>query len=264
MSRTLSFLNPARAAAFAAVALLACGRAGAQTDLAIELKEAQATLQASSERIADLESRLTRSKDQVNALAEALATANGDAQQAREAYERLRIQMEGLGVAALDGSDGELQQRLLVALSDMRLMEGQKRALATALMDLSEASLGYAKAAGTTDAESKKELDSKLAQAEQALAKLGDEAEGNVATDMQAARVVSLKEDAGVAVLNVGSRQGVHAGMPFAIYRQDKPVARALVVEVRQDICGAVVQELVSKDEPVKVGDACKVEPARS
>ena len=52
--------------------------------------------------------------------------------------------------------------------------------------------------------------------------------------------------------------------MPFAIYRQDKPVARALVVEVRQDICGAVVQELVSKDEPVKVGDACKVEAARS
>lgn len=264
MSRTLSLLSPARAAAFAAVAMLVCGVATAQTDLAMELKESQATLQASLQRNADLEARLTKSKEQVNALAEALATANGDAQQAREAYERLRIQMEGLGVAALDGSDSELQQRLLVALSDLRIMEGQKRSLATALIDLSEASLGYAKAAGDTDAESKKELDSKLAQAEQALAKLGDEANADAATNMDAARVVSLKEDAGVAVLNVGSRQGVHAGMPFAIYRQDKPVARVLVVEVRQDICGAVVQELVSKDEPVKVGDACKVEPARS
>jgi hypothetical protein len=52
--------------------------------------------------------------------------------------------------------------------------------------------------------------------------------------------------------------------MPFSIYRQDKPVARALVVDVRQDICGAVVQDLVSKGEPIKVGDICKVEPGKN
>ena len=260
-----TIFNPARAAALAVVALV-CGRAFGQVNAEIELKEAQATLQASSQRIAEVESRLSKAKEQVNALAEALATANGDAQQARESYERLRIQMEGLGVTALDGSQGELQQRLLVALSDLRIMEGQKRSLSTALMDLSEAVLGYARVAGPVDGAPKKDLDAKLAQAEQALSKL--EAE-NTATpvaenSLDSARVVSLKEDAGIAVFNVGSRHGVHAGMPFAIYRQDKPVARALVVEVRQDICGAVVQELVSKDEPVKVGDACKVEAARS
>lgn len=257
--------KPVRAAAFAVVVLV-CGRAFGQADLSMELKEAQATLQASTQRIAEVESRLSRAKEQVNALAEALATANGDAQQARESYERLRIQMEGLGISALDGSQGEIQQRLLVALSDLRIMEGQKRNLSTALIDLSEAVLGYAKVAGPVDGEPKKELDTKLAQAEQALAKLAAEsALAPVAENsLDSARVVSLKEDSGIAVFNVGSRHGVHAGMPFAIYRQDKPVARALVVEVRQDICGAVVQELVSKDEPVKVGDACKVEAARS
>ena len=52
--------------------------------------------------------------------------------------------------------------------------------------------------------------------------------------------------------------------MPFFIYRQDKPVARALVVDVRQDVCGAVVQDQVSKDEPVKVGDTGKVDAAKS
>jgi len=65
-------------------------------------------------------------------------------------------------------------------------------------------------------------------------------------------------------VFNVGARHGVHPGMPFSIFRQDKPVARALVVDVRQDVCGAVVQDQVSKDEPVKVGDTGKVDAAKS
>lgn len=264
MQALTSFFNPVRAAACAALAMVGCGGVLGQTDLAIELKEAQTTLQASTTRIAEVEARLTKAKEQVNALAEALASANGDSQQARESYERLRIQMEGLGVAALDGSNTELQQRLLVALSDMRLLESQNRSLATALIDLSEASLGFAKVAGAVDGAPKKDLDEKLAQAEQALAKLEQDANPPTDSDMMNARVVSLKEDAGVAVFNVGSRHGVHPGMPFSIYRQDKPVARALVVDVRQDICGVVVQELVSKDEPVKVGDTCRVDPAKS
>jgi hypothetical protein len=244
--------------------LLCCGRVLAQTDLAIELKEAQATLQASATRIAEIETRLASAQKQVNALAAALASANGDSQQAREAYERLRIQMEGLGVAALDASSAGLQDRLLSALNDMRLLESRNRSLAAALMDLSQASLDYAKAAPPVDGVPKKELDDKLAQAEKALASLQTEPGPARESDLLDARVVSLKEDAGIVVFNVGSRHGVHPGTPFSIYRQDKPVARALVVDVRQDVCGAVVQDQVSKDEPVKVGDVGKVEAAKS
>ncbi|MEZ0386269.1 MAG: hypothetical protein ACAI34_04315 [Verrucomicrobium sp.] len=235
------------------------GWAQGQSNEALEVREARATLQISAARINDLESRLTKAKDQVNSLAESLASANGESQQTRSAYEKLRVQMEGLGIAALDASNAELQQRLLTALSDLRLLETQKRAMADALVNLSEASLAFANAAGNVAPEAKRNLGDRLADAGRAMNQL--KAQGDTAVaDLQNARVVSLKDDLGIAILNVGSRHGVHPGMPFSLYRQDKPIARAVVVDVRSGICGAVVQELINNAEPVKVGDTGKVE----
>lgn len=251
-------------AALLALVALGAGHVHGQQNLAIELKEAQTTLNASLSRVSDLEARLTKAREQVNALAEALASANGESQQTREAYERIRVQMEGLGMAALDSTSNETNQRLLAALSDLRLLETQKRALADALYQLSVASLEYAKVAGPVEGQPKMKFDEGLAAAEKALAKVQSASRPESDLDLQNARVVSLKEDAGILVLNVGSRHGVHPGMPFSIYRQDKPVARVLVVDVRNGICGAVMQELISKDEPVKVGDTGRVEPVKS
>ncbi|MEZ0274060.1 MAG: hypothetical protein ACAH88_04090 [Roseimicrobium sp.] len=251
-------------AALLALVALAAGQVQGQSDLAIELKEAQTTLTASLSRVSDLEARLTKAREQVNALAEALASANGESQQTREAYERIRVQMEGLGMAALDTTNTETNQRLLGALSDLRLLETQNKSLVDALYLLSVSSLEYAKAAGPVQGEPKMKFDEGLAAAEKILAKVQSSKTPEGDLDLQNARVVSLKEDAGILILNVGSRHGVHPGMPFSIYRQDKPVARALVVDVRNGICGAVLQELISKSEPVKVGDTGRVESVKS
>lgn len=243
-----------------ALALAVAGQVHGQARDAADLREARATLQVSALRIADLEARLAKAKEQVNSLAEGLASANSESQQVREAYEKLRVQMEGLGIAALDASNAELQQRLLTALSDLRLVETQKRALSEALLGLSEASLGALNAEGVVAPDAKRNLAEKLAAAEKALGLLKNQNDSAAGADLQNARVVSLKDDLGIAILNVGSRHGVHPGMPFSLYRQDKPIARAVVVDVRSGICGAVVQELINKAEPVKVGDTGKVE----
>ena len=239
------------------LAVVAFSAAQGQTNDALELREAQTALQISSSRISSLENGLTKVQEQSRNLSDSLAAANSELQQTREAYEKLRIQMEGLGVAALDSSNNELQQRLLTALSDLRILEEQKRTLAEALMALSEASLTFSKSSG---AETQKSLEQTLAASDKALGKLQNNTEAKSNTDFQNVSIVSIKEELGIAVFNIGSRHGVHAGMPFTIYRQDKPVGRALVVDVRNGICGAVVQELVNKDESVKVGDTAKVE----
>jgi hypothetical protein len=244
--------------------LLCCGHVQGQVNPAIELAEVKATLLSATARIADLEARLDKAKSTVNELAGSLASANGDAQQARESFESLRAQMEGLGIAALDESDDSVQQRLLAAMSDLRILKGLNHDLVNAIMELSQASLDYAKAAGPVPADVKTALDTRLAQAEQLAEKAlqtDAPARGN---ELLNATVVSLKEEIGLAIFNVGARHGVHAGMPFSIYRQDRPVANALVVDVRPDVCGAMIRDLMSKDEPVKVGDTCKVEAAKN
>lgn len=230
----------------------------------IEVREAQAAMQIAQEKGKALEDKLARSKEQITSLGEGLGSANNDARISRENYEKLRLQMEGLGIAALNGSTAELQQRLLASLSDYRILDQQKKALAEALISLSEASLLYAKSAPNANEESQQTLNKALGNAEKAIGSATKEPGAPNEGDLQNAKIVSLKSELGIAVLNVGIRQGVHPGTPFAIYRQDKLVAKAIVVDVRQGICGAVVQDLVNEKDTVKVGDTGKVDASRS
>ena len=66
---------------------------------------------------------------------------------------------------------------------------------------------------------------------------------------------VSVKEEWSLVVGNIGEKQGVKIGMPLRVMRADKLIATLRVVDVRQKICGAVIQEMDSEKEKIKVGD---------
>jgi hypothetical protein len=66
-------------------------------------------------------------------------------------------------------------------------------------------------------------------------------------------QVVSVKEEWSLVVGNIGEKQGVKIGMPLRVLRADKLIATLRVVDVRQRICGAVIQEMGSGK--IKVGD---------
>lgn len=224
----------------------------------LELIEVKTALESSNQRIAVLEEQLRQQKTQAETYADSLATANAELQQTRDAYNQLRMQMEGLGVAAIDSTGSQLEQKLLTALSDLRIVEQQKRALADALIGLSESVI--ANSNGQNDPVARENLEQRLADAEKALAYLRVDPEQQNNGTLQNASIVSLKEELGIAVLNVGSKQGVLPGMPFSIYRQDKPIARALIVDVRGAVSGAIVQELIDPNDRVRIGDVGKVE----
>lgn len=261
MSPVLQLLPLRFLSAPLASVLVVCAGVQAQSNQGLELMEARTALQVSGNRIAELEAALAKSQTQAAAYAESLAAANAELAQVRDDHQKLRMQMEGLGLAAIDSSNEQLQQNLLTALSDLRIVEQQKRILADSLLALSESAIAHAQSQSQSDSAALQNLKRSLEEAEQVLAGLRSENTNVASGSLQNASVVSLKEDLGFAILNVGSRQGVHPGMPFSIYRQDKPVARVLVVDVRGGVSGAVVQELVNQNDPVKIGDTGKVEP---
>jgi hypothetical protein len=231
----------------------------------LELLELKTTLEASARRINDLEVQLAAQRAQNAAVTQSLNSVTNEANQSRESYEKLRGLMEGLGVSALDASGDQTRERMIAALSDLRLVDEQKRKLSEALVALSEASLSLVKASQGTDPAVVKKLDDALAIADQAIrssnAVGGQEA---APTDLHQAKVVALKADAGVAVLNVGSQDGVKIGMPFAVFRQDKPVAKVMVVDVRKSVSGVVVQQLASSASPVQIGDRGAIDTERN
>jgi septal ring factor EnvC (AmiA/AmiB activator) len=238
---------------------------GAQAQTSFELQELNTTLQVAAQKIQALEAQIAASKDKNDALAQSAAASNQEALELKDRYERLRGLLEGLGISALENNREQTQDRLLLALSDLRISEASRQKLADSLMLLAEASLVFAKTVPNPDAVTGAQLQKVLVQAESTLAGASASPSNTTASadDLQDARIVSLKNELGVAVIGVGSRDGVKPGMPFEIYREDKPIAKILVTEVRHSVSGAVVQELASVSDPVRVGDRAKVDITR-
>lgn len=252
--------------ALLAVALVAGGvPVRAQQAGNLEMIELKAQLETSARVISEQDAKLSAEKSRNAALSQSAASAAAQAAQARESYERLRGLMEGLGVGALEGSTDQVQDRLLAALKDLRLVDEQKHKVTEALMSLSESALAFAKTAQAGDAESRTKLDKALENSEQAIRAASITGAGESAPgDLHNGRVVSYKDEQGVVVLNLGARDGVKVGMPFSIFREDRPIAKALVVDVRKSVCGAVVQEVINNKVPVQIGDRGKVAIDRS
>lgn len=249
---------------FAAVAVLG---GGVQAQTTFELQELNTALQVAAQKIQSLETQVAAAKDKSDALTQSAAAANQEATELRERYERLRGLLEGLGIGALENSTEQTQARLLSALSDLRIAETSRQKLADSLMELAEASLQFAKTVPTPEPASSEHLSKALSRAEEVLSAAAapqGEAATPALSDLQDVRIVSLKPDLGIAVLSAGARDGVKPGMPFEIFREDKPIAKILVTEVRGSVSGAVVQELANAADPVKVGDRGKVDINRS
>jgi uncharacterized phage infection (PIP) family protein YhgE len=260
--RSSSTINQRASLLIAAVVAMACGAARAQS--ALEIQELNTTLQVAAQKIKDLEAQVAAAKDKSDALAQSAAAANQEAAELKERYERLRGLLEGLGIAALENSTDQTQERMLAALSDLRISETSRRKLADSLMELAEASLQFAKGISNPEPVASERLSKALNQAESVLTAAATRPAELQTTDLQDARIVSLKPDLGIAVLSVGARDGVKPGMPFEVYREDKPIAKILVTEVRGSVSGAIVQELANPADPVQVGDRGKVDTTRS
>lgn len=188
--------------------------------------------------------------------AESLAKANEELATLRAEYERLRLQTEALGLAGLKPELRPLQERLLAAVSDYRLADRRAKELTERMFNLSEASLALL--SDPQDQISRNRLQQELATANHSL--LVAKAETVVAsTPLESAKVISLKNDLGLAVINTGAESGLRLGTPMRLVRGEKIVATGLVVDVRSRIAGLLMTSTTSAGA-LKVGDLAKPE----
>jgi cell shape-determining protein MreC len=173
--------------------------------------------------------------------------------------------MTALGVDGLSGDKSKLEQRLLKAVRDLQLVQSEKDKLSDELVQLSEAVLRYTKVATTDDAEARMALEARLRSVAEVLGIPGSQAAPDSKTPamngtLTNGMVVSIKEELSLVIANIGSRQGVRVGMPFKVVRDDHLIGLVRVVDVREKICGAVIQSLDSEKNKIKVGDRLMVD----
>jgi hypothetical protein len=217
----------------------------------IENADTKVTAAAMLAQDEELRRQLSLARESVKTLTDSLAASNVEVEVLRRKYSDLQLRMEALGFESANKDRAKLEQRLLAAVSDLRLMQKEREQYREQVLGLSEAVLHLLKTSTGGDAQARMEVETQLRRSSELATKAQSSAE-ETATLMDG-RVVSVKEEWSLVVGNIGEKQGVKIGMPLRVLRADKLIATLRVVDVRQRICGAVIQEMGS--EKIKVGD---------
>lgn len=241
---TLSFL-------LSACCVIAAEGNSSLSESKIENTDTKVTAPALASQNEELRRQLALARESVKTLTESLATANMEAETFRRKYSTLQLRMEALGLESANKDRAKLEQRLLRAVSDLRLTEKEREKYRDQMLGLSEAVIHLLKTSTGGDALARMEVEAQLRGASELAPKERNGPE-ETATLMDA-RVISVKEEWSLVVGNIGEKQGVKMGMPMRVMRAEKLIATLRVVDVRERICGAVIQEMGS--EKIKVGD---------
>ena len=256
---------PALVAGWACLVLagrLAAQGTGSLSDLDIELTETQLTLEKAVAENEGLRREVETSRRTIATLSESLALANAEAEVFRRECKELRLRMEALGLEGIEADPERLEQRLLKAVRDLRVVHEQKEQLADQLVRMTEALLRFLSTVKEADAVARMELETELRRANELLGvsvRPAAEAKASGAS-LTDALVISLNDKISLVVANVGKRHGVRTGMSFEVWREGNRIGRVRVVDVREEISGAVVQYLRSDKDKIQVGDRLKIE----
>ncbi len=215
-----------------------------------------ATLLAQNE---ELRRQLSLSQETVKTLTQSLAESNADAEVFRRKFADLELRMEALGLASASKDRTKLEQRLLTAVSDLQLAQRERDQYRDQMMRLSETMLRFLKTAESGSPQARMDVEAQL-RAMNALVEGGSKPVPNDSSLLDGS-VISVKDEWSFVVGNFGAKQGVKIGMPLRVKRGEQVIGTLRVVDVRERICGAVIQE--SGKEKIKVGDRLEVDARR-
>jgi len=218
-----------------------------------------ATAEPATAENEELRRQLSIAQESLKALTSSLAESNGQAEELRRKYSDLQLRMEALGLASANKDRSKLEQRLLAAVSDLQLAQKTRDEYRDQMLRLNEAILRYIKTSQGDDAQARMDVETQLRSTNELVTKSTNPPEAPEPSLMDGS-VISVKEEWSFVVGNLGEKQGVKIGMPMRVMRDDRKIATLRVVDVRQKICGAVVQEMDSKKEKIKVGDRLQVD----
>ena len=199
-------------------------------------------------------------RESLQTLTSSLAESNAEAELFRRKFSDLQLRMEALGLQSASKDRAKLEQRLLAAVSDLQLVETERDDFRDQMLRLNEAILRYLKTSQGGDAQARMDVEAQLRRVNELVAKSNDKTPAANQPTLMDGSVVSIKDEWSFVVGNLGEKQGVKIGMPLRVMRDDRKIATLRVIDVRQKICGAVIEKMDSTKDKIKVGDRLQVD----
>jgi hypothetical protein len=260
----LSTLNQ-RLSAWLILGALSAGTLMAQgdsslTESRVEDAERGVTDAALLAQTEELRQQLSIAQESVRTLTTSLAESNAEAELFRRKFSDLQLRMEALGLESANKDRAKLEQRLLAAVSDLQLAEKQRDDFRDQMLRLNETIMQYLRTSQGADAKARMDVEAQLRATNDLIGMADRKPSAAEQPGLMDASVISVKDEWSLVVGNVGEKQGVKIGMPLRVMRDDRRIATLRVVDVRQKICGAVIEKMDSAKEKIKVGDRLQVD----
>ena len=233
----------------------------------IEIKELKTALEASL-KSSDVSEKKIASLEKINSnLRTSLMAANAEAVDFRKSYSQMRLKLEAYGIESVTDGQSGIEARLIKAMNDIRILEEEKMGVSEALINLSDVSLKLINLLEDHDSNDEFIADAKnlVDQADEALG-IGRLNIDGVKTrgTIHEAGVIGVKDDYGIVVINVGANSGAKIGMPFRLFRKDRPLGTSVIVDVRDRISAALIKNLKKEDDYPRVGDLASVDTIKN
>ena len=170
----------------------------------------------------------------------------------------MQLKLQAFGVDLFTQDENSLEQRLLKAVRDLDISRQELERRTKQLHQLSESFLKYVQA---TPAAAEKDRKSAMTSIEKASEAMEDLAANGAAAEVDDSQIVSIDSEIGLVVFDAGKEAGVRVGTPIAVLRGERPIYTAMIVDVRDAISGAVLQDRLADVENVAVGDGIQLLP---
>ena len=184
-------------------------------------------------------------KQQNKNLQRSLTEANRSQRETSEQLAQVRTRLAALGKNLLDGGN----DRLIQAAADLEIANERVAALEASSARLMTSVGTYIREAVVSDPQARIQVETSLRELDAVLG-LRQKPRPDVRTgSLKQATVVSIDQESGMLVLNIGERQGARIGMTFSLVRGQVPYGKAILADVRQGVCGIFVEAIDEKSD---------------
>ena len=169
----------------------------------VENAESKVTSETLLAQNQELRRQLSIQQESVQTLTMSLAESNAEAELFRRKFSDLELRMEALGLESANQDRAKLEQRLLAAVSDLRVAEKERDEFRDQMLRTNEAVLRYLKTSQGGEAQARMDVEAQMRSANQ----LGGQTTNPAAEaepSLMDATVVSVKDEWAFVVGNVG------------------------------------------------------------
>lgn len=207
--------------------------------------------QEDAANVAKLQDLVLDLREENQALQRALIEANKAEKASSDQLNQVRQRLEALGKNLLDGGD----DRLIQAAADLELANEHTSQLQAAAVRLSTSVTDYLRLAVVSDPDARVHVETAMRELD-SISGLRQKPRPDIRTgELQRAQIVSLDQESGMLVLNLGESQGATIGMTFRLMRGQQSYGKAILADVRQGVSGAFVEQIDSKENTPRLGD---------